>query len=181
MRLTSTRAAVLAALALVLAAPASAADPVGTFSGKFETAYLFQNCKDRAGHAIARTRCPTLSDGRQLLANRNTLTFRRPNGEVVKVPAGMITDLASIPRLVSNALPPGGPWAEASLPHDECYKTKGTMVWFKQTWRSRPQPYTRAECDEILREGMVALGVGAVQRITIYEAVRLGGSKGWGK
>lgn len=170
MRLPSIRAAVLAAFALILAVPAIAAEPVGTFAGKFELVMLFNK-----GHR------PVLRDGRQYMANRNLITFRRPNGEVITIQPGMVTDLASIPRLVSGVMPPGGPWSEAALPHDLCYKSKGTMVWFGRPGRSRPQPYARAECDEILREGMVALGVGAVQRITIYEAVRLGGSKGWGK
>jgi hypothetical protein len=124
---------------------------------------------------------PVIRDGRQYMAERNQLTFRRPNGEVITIQAGMVTDLASIPRLVSGIMPPAGPWSEAALPHDLCYKSKGTMMWFGRPGRSRAQPYTRAECDEILREGMVVLGVPALQRVTIYEAVRVGGASGWGK
>ena len=36
-----------------------------------------------------------------------------------------------------------------------------------------PQKITRARCDEILLEAMVALGVPAVKRCTIYRAVAL--------
>lgn len=157
-------------LSAVASAPAPATSAVGAFGGKFELVMLFNK-----GHR------PVLRDGRQYMANRNRLTLRRPNGEVITIQAGMVTDLASIPRLVSGVMPPAGPWSEAALPHDLCYKSKGTMTWFGRPGRSRPAPYTRAECDEILREGMVVLGVPTLQRVMIYEAVRLGGAGGWGK
>jgi hypothetical protein len=170
LRFAAHAIACAAAISLAGMGQLPAAAPAGAFAGKFELVMLFN-----AGHR------PVIRDGRQYMANRNLITFRRPNGELVQVPAGMVTDLASIPRLVSNLLPPGGLWSEAALPHDLCYKSKGSMVWFKQTWRSRAQPYTRAECDKILREGMVALGVPTLQRVTIYEGVRIGGAAGWGR
>jgi hypothetical protein len=99
---------------------------------------------------------------------------------VITLQKGSITDLASIPRLVTNVYPPNGPWAMAALFHDLCYQTKGSFMMWGRPGHLRAKPYSRAECDEILRQGMVALQVSAFQRVTIYEAVRIGGGGGWG-
>ena len=140
----------------------------GRFAGKFELVPLFDRGK------------PVIRNGHQYLALRNMIDFRRPNGELLAIPAGMTTDLASVPQVFWPILPPDGPYGEASTPHDLCYKSKGTFTWFNRRGRDRAQPYTRAECDEILREGMVALGVPAWKRIVVYEGVRVGGANGWG-
>lgn len=172
------------ALGLLLAAVAvtgcASAEP-GRFQGKYELVPLFG-----AGHR------PVIKNGHQEYADRNTITMIRPNGERVTFFAGQTTDLASIPRIVWPLLPPDGPWAEAALPHDGCYASSGTFDWQPtighkpvgplKHGRSRPAPYTRAECDHILLEGMVALQVPPWKRTIIYDAVRLfGGLGGWGK
>lgn len=133
---------------------------------------------------------PEIRDGRTLWAVGKPVAFRTLAGDLITVPAGMTTDLASIPRLVSGALPPDGPWARAALVHDFLYATGGTCVLKQKDLRtsrvfiypngcSRRTPYSRAEADEVLRQAMAVLGVSMIQRVTIYEAVRLGGAKGW--
>jgi hypothetical protein len=121
-----------------------------------------------------------IRNGHQYDALRNPITFTRPNGEAVTMPAGMQTDLASIPRLLWPILPPDGPWGEAALPHDLCYSSHGAMTWHGHAGRSRPAPYVRAECDQILDEAMATLGVPRVQRVIIWLGVRIGGAAGWG-
>jgi hypothetical protein len=128
---------------------------------------------------------PVTRDGRQLWAVGRPASFRPATGsiagDVVTLHPGAVTDLASIPRLVSNAYPPDGPWVLAAVFHDLCYRTHGSFEMWGRPGHTRAQAYSRAECDDLLRQGMVALDVGAVQRVTIYEAVRVGGGHGWGR
>jgi hypothetical protein len=177
---TRGRLAVVAGLLAVLALAFACHARAATFSGKFELVPLFADCKDKAGKAVAKTRCPVLRNGHQYYAARNPVSLKTDAGETVTFFAGQRTDLASIPQPVWWVLPPDGPWAEVALPHDACYRTKGTFQWYAHLGRTRAKPYTRAECDEILREGMVALQVPTWKRVVIFEAVRGFGGSGWG-
>jgi len=125
---------------------------------------------------------PSLKDGRSLWALQRPLTYRPGNGaHTITVRSGFTTDLASIPRLVWSLLPPDGPWVKAAIIHDYLYATAGTGVWKKGVCGiSRPTPYTRAEADRIIHEGMRNRGVGVIRRTIIFWAVRLGGRRGWG-
>lgn len=141
----------------------------GHFAGKFELVPLF-----------TKGNRPVIRNGHQYDALRNAISFRRPNGELVTMPAGMQTDQGSIPRLAWPILPPDGPYGEATIPHDLCYSSVGAMTWHGHVGRSRAAPYTRPECDEILDEGMIALGVPQWKRVVIWSAVRVGGRGGFG-
>jgi hypothetical protein len=159
-------------------APLPAALAPGRFAGKFELVPLFSRGK------------PVLRNGHQYYALRNTISFRRLDGTVLTAPGGMPTDLASIPQAVWWAMPPDGPWAEGATIHDDCYRTKGSFAWAWRAPAGKPgktfvgltgrAPLARADCDETLRQAMLALGVPGWKRVAIYEAVRLGGGKGWG-
>jgi len=166
--------AVVILLALFVVAIATAGAP-SPFAGKFELVPLFAK-----GHV------PVISNGHQLYAERNTISFRTAAGDTVTAFAGSTTDLASIPAAAWPMLPPDGPYAEATALHDPCYETSGTFDWKGPTGiihhgRTRAAPYSRAECDEILDDAMVALHVPAWKRIVVYEAVRFGGASGWGR
>lgn len=171
-RLTRALAACAGALLLALgvgssawaALPASApaAPAPGHFAGKFELVPLFSKGR------------PVLSNGHSYYALRNTIRFTTAAGDTVTAFAGSRTDLASIPSYLWATMPPDGPWAEAAVIHDALFRSTGTMVWYGHVGRTRAAPYTRAEANDILRQGMVALGVPAWQRITIYEGVQAG-------
>ena len=130
-------------------------------------------------------------DGRSLWAVAKPLTYRSHAGDIITLPPGMTTDLASIPRLLWSFLPPDGPWVQIAVFHDLLYKTHGTGVYlFKrpdgtvgrsQASRSRATPYTRQEADELLRDGMNDLGVSGWRRWAIYNGVRVGGGAGWSR
>jgi len=154
-----------AALRLTIPLPAKP----GQFAGKFELVPLF----DR-GHR------PVISNGHQYYAIRNTIGFRTKAGDVVSTFAGATTDLASIPAAMWPIMPPDGPWAEAATFHDACYKSRGTFVWQSHTGRTRLNPYARADCDDILDQAMISLGVPQWKRVSIWSAVRVGGFMGWG-
>lgn len=86
------------------------------------------------------------------------------SGAKILVPAGFVTDFASVPQIFWNILPPWGQYGKAAVLHDFLYKT---------------QPVTRALCDSIFLEAMYSLSVPYWKRIAIYLGVRLGGMKAW--
>lgn len=87
-------------------------------------------------------------------------------GRLITVPAGFKTDLASIPKILWNILPPVGRYDAAAVVHDYLYQHNGV---------------TRAEADAVLREAMEVLGVRWSQRWAIYAGVRVGGWKTWNR
>jgi hypothetical protein len=85
-------------------------------------------------------------------------------GRIITVPAGFKTDLASIPRVLWNVLPPVGSYDAAAVVHDYLYQHNGV---------------TRRQADDILHEAMGVLGVSSAVREAIYLGVRLGGWVTW--
>lgn len=79
----------------------------------------------------------------------------------VTVPAGFLTDFASIPRVVWSVIGhPAGRYAQAAVLHD---------------WMYRSGSVRRSRADELFRESMLVLGVPAWQRWAMWAAVRVGG------
>jgi hypothetical protein len=85
----------------------------------------------------------------------------------VFVPAGMLTDLASIPRIVWNILPPSGKYGAAAIVHDRLCNTLVITQAGKQIQISR------AKADAILGEAMEVLKVPWLKRVTISSAVAM--------
>lgn len=90
----------------------------------------------------------------------------RDSGKWVYVPAGYLTDGASVPRALWSLIPPWGKYGQAAVVHDI------VCEYLSITADGRPFRVTREQCDEILLEAMVVLGVPLVQRQLIYQAVR---------
>jgi len=90
-------------------------------------------------------------------------------GEAIAVPAGFITDFASVPHGFWNLEPPLGDAAKAAVVHDYLYATRGMGG-----------RYSRAQADGIFRDALAALGVPRWKRNLLWAAVRLGGAGGWG-
>ncbi|EDB0139754.1 DUF1353 domain-containing protein, partial [Salmonella enterica] len=82
------------------------------------------------------------------------------NSDVISVPAGFITDLASVPRIFWVFLPPDGKYAKAAIIHD---------------WMYDNALRTKKEADLIFLDGMTVLGVPRWKRTIMYYAVRLFG------
>ncbi|ENJ7141699.1 DUF1353 domain-containing protein [Escherichia coli] len=80
--------------------------------------------------------------------------------DVIHVPSGYITDLASVPRLLWSLFPPHGRYAKAAIIHDYLYDNALR---------------TKREADRIFLEGMEVLGVPRWRRWLMYVAVRLFG------
>ncbi|WMT90527.1 DUF1353 domain-containing protein [Pelagibacterium sp. H642] len=124
---------------------------------------------------------PSLKEGRSLWGLQRPLVYTTGDaGDTITVPAGFVTDLASVPRWAWTLIPPDGPWVKAAIIHDYLYDTGGTGIWKGHDASiTRPRPYTRAEADAIMKEAMENRGVGRFFRTLIYLAVRIGGGPGW--
>lgn len=86
------------------------------------------------------------------------------DGPPVVVPAGFVTDLASIPRVFWSVLPTDGAYTFPAIVHDYLY-------WV--------QKYPRKTADAIFQYGMDDMKVAPAIAATIYAAVRAGGGGAW--
>jgi hypothetical protein len=78
----------------------------------------------------------------------------------IVVPAGTESDGASTPQAIWNLIPPFGAYWRAAFLHDYLYRDTSA---------------TREFADAVFLEAMENLGVDALTRKTIYEAVRAAG------
>lgn len=83
----------------------------------------------------------------------------------VSVPAGYLTDGASVPKLFWNIIPPWGLYGQAAVVHDILCEYLTIVV------NGLPVAISRAQCDEVLNESMRYLGVPTWKRLSIYYAV----------
>lgn len=83
----------------------------------------------------------------------------------VYVPAGYLTDGASVPRVLWSLIPPWGRYGQAAVVHDI------VCEYLSITVAGQPLRVTREQCDLILLEAMTVLEVPAFQRQAIYRAV----------
>lgn len=90
------------------------------------------------------------------------------------VPAGFLSDGASVPRPFWWFIPPWGAYGQAAVLHDILCETK-TM--FKD---NLPYKIDRKQADYIFRDAMKATQVNVVLRTVMFWAVRLWGEYGWG-
>jgi len=83
----------------------------------------------------------------------------------VFVPAGMLTDLASIPAVFRGVFDTTGPYMQAAVVHDQLCE------YLSVTKDGAPESITRPEADLILRAAMLDLQVPKSQVNIIYNAV----------
>lgn len=92
-----------------------------------------------------------------------------PGGFAVYVPAGFVTDYASIPRLLWRIAPPAhGRHIWAAVLHDWLYRTPGINV-------------TRAQADGVFLDAMKTSNMSLWKRQAIYRAVRMFGGSSFAK
>lgn len=101
-------------------------------------------------------------DGEWVLDRR--LRYVSPDGEMITVPAGFVTDLASIPRVFHALIPINGRHRAAAILHDWLYET---------------QSRSRAESDRLFLDAMADSRVRWSQRWAMYLAVRAAGWMVW--
>lgn len=98
-----------------------------------------------------------------------------PTGiEYVYVPAGFLTDFASIPRVLWSLWPPTGAYGKAAVVHDALY------AWpYVRRVDGPSRRVTKAEADRILLAGMQVLGIGWMTQQVLYRGVQVGGGLAW--
>lgn len=82
----------------------------------------------------------------------------------IRVPAGFVTDFASIPRLFWSIVRPDGEYGYAAIVHDYLY------------WE---QPIAKDKADNVFRFLMEDFKVDRIKVSAIYQAVKLGGRSAW--
>lgn len=92
----------------------------------------------------------------------STWALREPvvyagNVDTFTVPAGFLTDFASVPRIFVWLLPRYGDYSKAAILHD---------------WLLREAPISRADADGLFRRSMRELGVSLARRWMMWAAVR---------
>jgi hypothetical protein len=101
-------------------------------------------------------------DGRQLFQLLCDFVYQSDVAGLITVPAGFVTDLASLPQCVLGIF--GEIAQQPSIPHDFAY-SKGVMP--------------RATADAMLYEACILTGVPAWKAKLIYAGVRIGGGSHW--
>ncbi len=87
-----------------------------------------------------------------------------PSDEIITVPAGFITDFASVPRIFWAIISPIDKHGKAAVIHDYCYY---------YAYNNRKQS------DIIFREALEVLEVAPWKVWCMYEAVRIGSGYAW--
>lgn len=80
-----------------------------------------------------------------------------PSEDVITVPGGTVTDLASTPRWIWSVLPPFGQYAKAAIVHDYLYQQAVGSKHY---------------ADRVFLEAMTVLGVPRWRRTVMYWMVR---------
>lgn len=84
--------------------------------------------------------------------------------DLITVPDGFITDLASVPRLARPVVSVHGDHSMAAVVHDYLYQNRiGTRAW----------------ADMVFRQALQDVGVGTIKRYSMWAAVRVGGWLYW--
>lgn len=113
--------------------------------------------------------------GRLFLVHEPLKFYSAELSKTLVVPAGTITDLASIPRWVrwipglEEILPQSGPYNRAAVLHDTAYHNGLTDSL------GNPVYLSKKACDKLFLEAMLADGVGEKRAKAMYWAVKLFG------
>lgn len=86
------------------------------------------------------------------------------SGDTVHVPAGFVTDFASVPQFLWSILPYWGKYGKAAVVHDYLYST---------------HQKTKQETDRVFLEAMLVEGTPKSKAEIMYWAVRLFGFWAW--
>lgn len=94
-------------------------------------------------------------------------------GEFVDVPAGFVTNFASIPRVLQNLCPTTGKYAQIAVVHDKLFLAPVIRT------PASARPCTRGQANRIFLEGAQVLGVSWLVRRVMYRALQLGSGAAW--
>ena len=107
-----------------------------------------------------------LADGKRWKLHEG-FTYRYRVGKdtfIIQVPAGFVTDFASVPRIFQSIIPSWGKFGKASVLHDFCY----SINFNSRRWS-----------DIMFRKAMIASGTPTWKVNLMYWAVRVAGGFAW--
>ena len=113
-------------------------------------------------------------DNQRLWLLLEPLTYWPLAAEAVMVPAGFLTDGASVPRLLWALYPPfGGEYDRAAVVHDYLYR-------FAELYHGNDHGHiSRGQADDLMLEMMEVDGFRPSGRRTVWSGVRVGGWVSW--
>lgn len=98
----------------------------------------------------------------ELLAPFTYERSHKGSGVKITVPAGFVTDLASVPKLARPLFPVYGKWTKAAVLHDYLWSMQGVLGYMR---------LTQHETNDIFLEAMEVLNVPWMTREIFYQAV----------
>ena len=107
--------------------------------------------------------------------------FLTSRSEPITVPAGFITDYASVPRMFWSWLPPWGEYGPAAILHDYLYSNSDGMLVPDPDHPRTFKILTREIADRIFWIAMDQLDVNHFKRDLIYYTIRLVGGNYYNK
>ncbi len=102
------------------------------------------------------------------------LTYLTEDRWLIEVPAGFVTDFASIPRFLWAIIPPRGRYNRPAIVHDFLYK-------FAPVDPVTGLACTQGRADRVIREGCENCDDRWTRRQAIYAALRTGGWVAWNR
>ena len=138
--------------------------PTGIHAFRYDSALVLLRLKDAV-------RLRTGEDADFILARDFLVSWEDDEGtrHVLCVPAGLITDLTSVPPVWRWLVGRVGPWLEAAIVHDYLY-----IAWQDVPGR-RAVPADRRFADDMMRAAMQAARVAPWRIALIYGALRVFG------
>ena len=109
------------------------------------------------------------SDGRNFILLEDVIYLTQDGSKSYIMPAGASSDGASTPPEIWLNFPPFGTYWPAAYLHDCAYR--GTL----QTLDGKLAMLSKNDCDELLKDAMIACGTHQFTRDAIYEGVALAG------
>jgi|ETNvirnome_2_300_1030623.scaffolds.fasta_scaffold01405_5 hypothetical protein len=107
-----------------------------------------------------------LADGRQWTLLKE-LQFATDDGRVIYVPAGFITDFASVPKFFRRLFQPAtGKYRRSAVPHDWIYRTPDVAI-------------SKEDADIFFLQGMIIDDTPKWKRTLLYAAVRAFGDSSY--
>lgn len=149
------------ACASLLAVATSIANSAGPLDSPFEG----KGIGSKLAQPIHSPLLKPFADNREWVLHEELAYSVGESGVEIRVPAGFVTDFASIPQpLWSLGLSPNGTYSRAAIVHDYLY------------WS---QSCSREQANNILVIAMKESNVASATRNAIFEGVRSGGSGAW--
>lgn len=101
--------------------------------------------------------------------------------EKIVVPAGFVTDGASVPRFLWPICgdPMANPRIYAAIVHDWIYSKSGEVKFIDSEGTRLSHAFSRKDADTLYRDYQIALGISKVKAYTEYYAIRTFGGSHW--